>query len=45
MNIENRKETAARNLSDMQHVVDHNAHVGEKIYTRDIYGNEITNNK
>ena len=38
-------ETAARNLSDMQHVVDHNAHVGEKIYTRDIYGNEITNNK
>ncbi|MBR3031029.1 MAG: DUF3575 domain-containing protein [Bacteroidales bacterium] len=38
-------ETAARNLQDMEHVVEHNAHVGEKIYTRDIYGNEITNNK
>lgn len=37
-------DTAARNLEDMQHVVEHNAHVGEKIYTRDIYGNEITNN-
>lgn len=37
--------TAIRNLQDMEHVVDHNAHVGERIYTRDIYGNEITNNK
>lgn len=41
----NGDETARKNLSDMEHVIEHNAHVGEKIYTRDIYGNEITNNK
>ena len=40
----NGDETARKNLSDMEHVIEHNAHVGEKIYTRDIYGNEITNN-